>query len=496
MAILRARRRIIAIAALLGLGAAVVVTALLPPQYQADASLMVGYRQAATAPDAGVPAPLYGGYVATQMDLVTSQAVAVKAVRDLHLLDRKQRRTRYDAALAGPGAPLHKMFARLRNIFSARDEHAEPGAREVQEQIWADRLRRQIHTSNGSNSSIINISFTSADPQVSKQVVNAFAKAYLDTSVALSVDPAKENAVWFDDQVQSLGRNLEQAQAELSDYQREQGIVATDERLDTEQAKLMDLSSQLTQVQGEAYDLKSKKQQAARFAASGGSAGLIPDMLSNPMVLHLKQQIAEQQSKLNELSGQVGPNYPAYKQAVAELASLKKRLSHEINTVSSSVSANVAAVEQREKSLQKAVAEQKRKLLDLRAKRDHVQVLKARVENAQHVYDNALQKVSAVRMESHSTQSNVSLVNSAVAPASPSGPNATRNVALGVILGLAVGTGIALWREVRERTVRSADDVQSGLGVPVLAVIGNGSRRRKRGRQARLASGNSMMAVR
>lgn len=481
LAILRARQKTLLAAALLGLGIAAGFTALSPSQYKADASLMVGYGQSAT-PDMGVPAQLYGGFVATQMDLITSQAVAVRAVRELGLLDNAQRRAQYAAALAGLGAPVRNTLAKLRRSIAGSDGKSDSSqAREVREQVWAERLRRKVHPSNGQNSSIIKLTTVTADPQVSKEIVNAFAHAYLSTSVALNVAPAKENARWFDDQVDTLKRNLEDAQAELSAYQRENGIVATDERLDTEQAKLMDLSSQLTEVQSQAYEMESKKQQAARFASSGGQSGLIPDVLSNPMVLHLKQQLSEQQAKLDELSGQVGRNHPKYKQTVAEVASLRQRLNDEIATITSSVGASAQATEQRKAALEKAVADQKQKLLDLRAKRDRLQVLKARVENAQHVYDNALQRVSQVRMDSHNTQSNVSLVNPAVAPASASGPKVGRNLVAGLLVGLAIGLALALWREVRERTVRGQDDIRRGLGVPVLAVVGPDTSQRRRG---------------
>lgn len=476
IAILRARQRVILIAALLGVALASLFTVMLPDQYKANASLMVAIRESAGNPDSGVPATLYGGFVATQMDLLTSQSVGVEAVRDLGILDSPERRAAFEKALRGAGAPVRNVLGNVRGMFGEQSE-APPRDRVVEEQIWADRLRAKVHPSNGRNSSIIDINFVSADPEISEQVANAFARAYLKTAVALNVGPAKENARWFDDQIETLGRNLEEAQAELSAYQREQGIVATDERLDTEQARLMDLSAQLTQVQTQSYEIESKKDQAARFAASGGNGGMIPDVLANPMILHLKQQISEQQAKLNELSGRVGRNHPAYKQTVSELSSLRQRLRDEIQTISSSVGANAKSIAQREQSLSQAVEAQKRKLLDLRAKRDRVEVLQARVENAQQVYDSALKRVSEVRMESHSTQSNVSLVNPAVAPVSASGPKHARHIILGLAVGLAIGIAIALWREVRERTVRTGNDLRGGLGLPVLAVVAPNTRR-------------------
>lgn len=478
LVILRARFRMIAFAAMTGVALATLVTMTLPDQFKADASLMVAIRPSAGSPERGVPASLYDGFVATQMDLVTSQAVAVEAVRELDILNRPERQAEFERALRGPASPVGALKSVVGRFGSQEEDEKTTLAANVEERIWADRLRAKIKPSNGANSSIIDISFVSADPTVSEEVVNAFAKAYLRTVVALNVGPAQENARWFDDQVQTLASELEEAQAELSEYQRKEGIVATDERLDTEQAKLMELSSELTQVQAESIEIQSRKDQAARFAASGGDAGLSPDVLDNPMVLHLKQQISEQQAKLNELSGRVGRNHPTYKQTVAELGSLRQRLRDEIQTISSSVGATAKSIAQREQELTRAVRAQKRKLLDMRATRDRVEVLRARVQNAQQVYDNALKRVSEARMESHSTQSNVSLVNPAVAPVTAAGPKHGRHIVLGLAGGLLIGIGLALWREVQERTVRSGADVGAGLGLPVLAVVKPNTRRR------------------
>jgi uncharacterized protein involved in exopolysaccharide biosynthesis len=244
---------------------------------------------------------------------------------------------------------------------------------------------------------------------------------------------------------------------------------------------LQELSTQFMEAQAQSYEIQSNKEQVERFTAGAGNSGLIPDVLSNPMVLHLKQQISEQQAKLNNLSGQIGYNHPNYKRAVAELASLQERLQQEIRTISSSVGASVQAAEQRKNSLTSAINTQKKKLLELREKRDRLEVLKSRVTNAQQAYDGALQRISQARMESHNTLSNVSLVNAAVAPPRPSGPDSGRNVIIGLMAGLAIGVGLALWGEVKERRVRSRDDLRLALGVPVLAVIDHhGSRDTRR----------------
>ena len=66
---------------------------------------------------------------------------------------------------------------------------------------------------------------------------------------------------------------------------------------------------------------------------------------------------------------------------------------------------------------------------------------------------------------------NAELVQPAVAPDSPSSPKTQRNVALGLLLGLFLGIGLALLREELDRRVRDIDDVEEVFGFPVVGTI-------------------------
>jgi capsular exopolysaccharide synthesis family protein len=66
---------------------------------------------------------------------------------------------------------------------------------------------------------------------------------------------------------------------------------------------------------------------------------------------------------------------------------------------------------------------------------------------------------------------NAELVQPAVAPESPSSPKTARNIALGLLLGIFLGVGLALLREELDRRVRDIDDVEELFGLPVLGTI-------------------------
>ena len=121
--------------------------------------------------------------------------------------------------------------------------------------------------------------------------------------------------------------------------------------------------------------------------------------------------------------------------------------------------------------VEKVLQYQRAKVLRLKAVRDEGSVLQRDMENAQRTYDVILQRLTQTSLESQATQSNVNVLTQAVSPIEHASPRVLLNTLLAVVLGslLAVGTALAL--ELMDRQVRSADDAEEALGLPVLGVM-------------------------
>ena len=83
------------------------------------------------------------------------------------------------------------------------------------------------------------------------------------------------------------------------------------------------------------------------------------------------------------------------------------------------------------------------------------------------------------------------ILEAAQVPSAPTSPNHVRNGALGLFLGLALGVGLALVRERLEDSFRGREEVERGLGAPVLATVGRYSLPKKGSRLVTLADERS-----
>jgi capsular polysaccharide biosynthesis protein len=121
--------------------------------------------------------------------------------------------------------------------------------------------------------------------------------------------------------------------------------------------------------------------------------------------------------------------------------------------------------------------------------REDQAILLREVDAAQRAYDAATGRMTQTRLESQTTQTNVTVLNEAIEPMEPSFPKLLLNTALSFVLGTMLAVGFALLREMSDRIVRSEADIVHALGMPLLGVFDRQSRRvRRRSLAARPAA--------
>ena len=345
-----------------------------------------------------------------------------------------------------------------------REQWVEATEGKGQLTIWlAELLKKKLHVRPSRESNVINIEFSGIEPEFAAAVANAFAQAYIAVNLELKVEPARQYTTWFEVQTKALRDNLEKAQQALSAHQQKTGIVATDERLDHETAKLNELSTQLTVVQAQTSDSSSKRKSANNHET-------LAEVMQNPLINSLKSDIARLDAKLQESNINLGKNHPQTKRAQSELASLRNRLAAETRQIHGSIGTSYEVGKQKEKELLEAMEVQKKRLLELNRQRDEISVLKRDVEAAQRAFEGVSQRSIQTRLESLSVQTNIATLNPASVPTEHSRPRILLNMLISVFLGILLGVGIALMLELVNRRVRSIDDLEA-IELPVLATI-------------------------
>jgi chain length determinant protein EpsF len=413
------------------------ISMLLPKQYSATATVMADIR-----PDPVSPFPMAGAmsttYMATQVDIIKSAHVGQRVVRMLRLNENPQMRERWMKATDGAGDLV----------------------------AWtAQLLDKGLTVKPSRESNVIEIVYEGNSPGFASAMANAYAKSYIDSTVQIKVDPARQYADFFEERAQAAREKLEKARERLASAQREKGIVVTDERLDVETARLAELSSQVNTLRAIRSETNSRRAQA------NSNPDQLSDVLSNPVVASLKTEQGRLEARLRELNERYGDAHPQVIETRATIDGLRAQIRAETGRVTGAVRGGEAMASQRETEAVTAFEAQRQRLLKLKEARTDLQVMEREVDTAQRIYDSIQERLSQTNLESKTSQSGIYQLSQATEPTSPTSPRVFLNTAVSLVLGTLLALMAALTVELFDRRVRSPLDIPQALEIPVIGVL-------------------------
>ncbi|MFT3735044.1 MAG: chain length determinant protein EpsF [Rhodocyclaceae bacterium] len=460
--VLRSRWRTVVAVLLVCVLATAAVNLSMPMQYRAAATVVVNVK--GNDPVAGNTAQqtqVVPGYLATQVGIVASDRVVKRVIAALHLTE--------DTA--------------LRDKWRAAGEQGELDA-------WiAARLLKQLQVRPAQEGNLIHIAVNWENAVRAAQIANTFAQAYIDVNLELKVEPAKQYASWFEERNQVLRKNLEQAQQRLSEYQRNKGIVATsDARLDVENLRLNELSSQLTALQGLRADSESRQKQA------GADRNNLTEVLQNPVIVGLKSEHSKLEAKRADMGVRLGDQHPEMQRLNSEIAAVRDRITQETNRVAASLGVTNQVNMQRENEIRSGLNAQRQRVLELGRQRDEIAVLQNDVANAQRAYDVVTQRLAQTSLESQNQTTNVMIITPALAPLFPDSPRIKVNLVLALLCGAFLGVAFALLAERIDPRVHGAEHLRNALAVPVFGSLEMTRRVRTRGSRLGMRMHNRALA--
>jgi chain length determinant protein EpsF len=438
----------------LTVGTTVAVALWLPNRYAATATIVADQNAPDPVSDVVYDATNPTAFMATQVDILGSSRVALRVIRQLRLTEDPETRAQWMRVTEGVGS------------F----------------ELWlAEGLQYRLDAKASRESNVVTVGFEAGSPARAAQMTNAFVQAYLDTLVELKADPAKRYAKSFDARSEQLRADLERAQARLTAYQRETGVVvASDGQLDAETTQLNKLSAELVALQASVAESNAKRLQAG--------AGL-EEVVNSPALADLRGDTARAEANLHELSSRLGDNHPQVREARANVASLRARLESETRRVIATVDVAGSIDRQREAELRAALEAQRARVMRMQAARSEGAVLLRDVQAARRAYDEVNAKVNRSGLENLAMQTNAYVLAWAVPPSEPSSPNLLRSAALGVVAGMLLAIATAMLLEYGDGRVRTVKELSALLEIPLLGVLpARGGKGRFAGRETPLVT--------
>ncbi|HEY1753344.1 MAG TPA: polysaccharide biosynthesis tyrosine autokinase [Caulobacteraceae bacterium] len=329
------------------------------------------------------------------------------------------------------------------------------------------------------DSRLVRLTFDSPDPGLSARLANAFADNFIARNLERRYDASAYAREFLEQRLAELKAKLEDSERQVVAYATQQQIIQVAEPSQggksggdspTPQSlsatDLGALNSALTSAKANLIQAQE------RYRAEAGAPGLAaPDVLSDPTVQQLRQDLVKLQVQYNNNLKTYKPDYPDMLQLHGQIEDTQRQLTAAAETIRRSLQTQVTAAQQQVNSLQRQVDGLKNTVLDERNREIQYNILQREVDTTRSLYDGLLQRYKEIGVAAGVTTNNISVVDRARAPGGPSQPQPSRNLAIAGITGLGLGVLLAFLLETMDQAVRKPADVESKLGLPVLGSV-------------------------
>lgn len=447
----------------LGTAAGLTLAVMLPPVYEAEATLLVESEQ--------IP------------DEMAASTVRTEATEQLQII--QQRILTRDILL--------EMANRL-GVYAASGSARMPADEKVAD--LRDRIR--IVTSGGGSrgaaqATIVKVSFRAPTATMAAQVTNELVTLILKENVEMRTTVAGQTLDFFTREVTRLDEDLARQSARMLAF-REENLNALPDSLEFRRSQQASLQERLTQMEREQATLKDRRnrlvslyQATGRVTAAGANQGptLTPEeerlaqlrdqyassvailSLENPKVTVLRARIealekaVAAQRETREAEAAEGPVAGApLSDYEVQLADIDGQLEYLAST---------------QEQIQETMAELKASIEATPGNAVTLDALERDYANMQAQYNQAVSNKARAEtgdmIESLSKGQRISVVEQAVAPREPTRPNRTKVAAAGVAGGLAAGIGFILLLEVLNTAVRRPVDLSEKLGITAFGTV-------------------------
>jgi capsular exopolysaccharide synthesis family protein len=176
-------------------------------------------------------------------------------------------------------------------------------------------------------------------------------------------------------------------------------------------------------------------------------------------------------NRMSELSKKYGKNHPQMVAIDSELADLKKRKATEAKRVVNSLRNEYKLAMAREEGLKKALEDQKTESLQMNKKAIQYGVLQRQAETSRNMYDLLIKRFKETSLTEEMKTGNIRIIDRAEVPESPVKPKKKLNLLLSIVIGLAMGIGLAFFLEYLDNTIKLPDEVKNRLNIPYLGPV-------------------------
>ena len=439
-------------AAVVGLIATLLVT----PMYQATAKISVkpyGVYVVEGQAEQSIPSNLIYDYLSTLVERIKSRKLAEVVVDNLKLGERND--------LLGPDVET----GRAPGMTDAE-------WKEAKRKIAISMVAEAVVVEPPQGNWVIEIGVQSEDPVLAAEIANGYADAFVASDTRTSLETNRYAMTYLAEQIEQTRKRLQDAEQLSNEYARSRGIIVQpvgggDEE-DTGNAETL-TSAKLANINQRYIEARAARIQAEERwrAVQAIPASQLTEVQTSASLQSLVADLTEKRAQLAELRQRYSDDFPQIVNLRAQIDTINAQLERSSSDIKSSVRNQLNVVRNQEQALARELENLTGATLGEQDQKVELSVLDREAQALRDQLKILLDRYNEVNSAANVKPGTLQQMDAALVPSSPYSPNLIRNLSIALALGIALAAGLAVLRETFDDRVRSPEDVEDKLGLPL-----------------------------
>ncbi len=470
--IVRRQLPIVSVIILCSLALAILYLVNTPPRFTASGAMVIDTRKVQVLDKESVlgDAQIDAATVQTQVAMLQSDNIALAVIRKLHLID--------DPEFVPP--PSQKSKGLFSFLFPQAP--ATIPTNEEREQTALQNFHGGLSIAREGLTYVIDISYTSLNPQKSALIANTVVEAFVDDQLDAKYQAAKRAGVWLLDRINELRAQTSAAQQAVVDFKKQNNLVETgptpggpgvaggEKRLINDQ-QLSEVDSQLILASAATAEAKARLDRITAVMSQEIPDASVTDALTSEVIVKLRQQYLELAQREAIFSQRYGANHLATVNLRTQMEEIQHSIADQMRKIAESYKSDYEIARTREQSLKDSLANAVTQQQSSGQAQVQLRELTSNAETAQALYDHFLQRyMETVQQQDAIPISETRMISPAFPPSIKSSPKTTLTLLLALAGGGLASFAIAYLREASDGVFRTSDQIENTLHVNCLAM--------------------------
>jgi succinoglycan biosynthesis transport protein ExoP len=468
---LRRRWRFLIVGCLIGLTLALAYIALATRLYTSTASILSDTRMNQNLQTQKIveSTPIDSSIVNSQVKIFSSESIILPVIKSMNLA--------HDSEFVGPphalGAQIlwqiTKLINRVTQSLGLKDDRTID-AEAFLERTAVETFLNRLTTRREETSYVIDVNFASENPNKAARIANAVADAYIAADLAARTQSTKMASQWLQDRLIELKVQATDADRVLQNYKSTNNIVDTGRGL-LNQQQLSDLNTQLISARTEIAEAKARLGRIRQIGSDGIPDATVTDALNNSVITRLRAQYLDLAARAADLASRLGQGHITVVRLHEQMDELRKSIRNEEQRIADAYASDYEIAKAREKSLTDSMYQ----LVGEAGASSQAQVMMRDLESSadtyRNLYNHFLQKFEETIQTQTIPVTDSRIVTRATSPLYKSSPKSALALAGGIVLGLFMGAGAAIAREMMLDVFRTSNEVEQTTGIRCLGIL-------------------------